>query len=245
VGTSNSRVALVTGAGGGMGSATVLRLVKDGFRIAGFDANRDTLSQAMDQVDAEHSSHVVDMTDEVAVRHGVAEVEAVLGRIDVLVNLIGWCETHPFVQESSDYWRTIIDVNFLSILFVTHAVLPAMIEGRQGKLVNVSSDAARVGQSGEAVYAGAKGAVISFTKSLARELARYNITANCTAPGPTDTPLESLQDPDSVQRIIRHIPFRRMARPEEQADAIAFLCSPAADYITGQVLSVSGGLTMC
>jgi 2-hydroxycyclohexanecarboxyl-CoA dehydrogenase len=245
VATSNSRVALVTGAGGGMGSATVVRLAKDGFRIAGFDANRDTLSQAMDQVGAEHFSHVVDMTDEDAVRQGVAEAEAVLGHVDVLVNLIGWCETHPFVQESSDYWRTIIDVNFRSVLFVTHAVLPAMIERRQGKLVNVSSDAARVGQSGEAVYAGAKGAVISFTKSLARELARHNITANCTAPGPTDTPLESLQDPDSVQRIIRHIPFRRMARPEEQADAIAFLCSPAADYITGQVLSVSGGLTMC
>jgi 2-hydroxycyclohexanecarboxyl-CoA dehydrogenase len=148
------------------------------------------------------------------------------------------------VTEDSAYWRRVIAINYDAILYVTHAVLPGMIERQRGRIVNVSSDAGRVGQSGEAVYAGTKGAVIAFSKSLAREVARYGITVNCTAPGPTATPLEFAQDPDVINRIIRHIPFRRMAEPEEQASAIAFLVSDDAKFITGQTLSVSGGLTM-
>jgi 2-hydroxycyclohexanecarboxyl-CoA dehydrogenase len=167
-----------------------------------------------------------------------------MGPISVLVNLIGWCETHPFMDESSEYWRRVIAINFESILFVCHAVLPGMITRREGKIVNVSSDAGRVGSGGEAVYAAAKGAVIAFTKSLAREVARFGICVNCTAPGPTDTPLEANQDPEVVKRIVRLIPFRRMANTAEQAAAIAFFCSEDSDYVTGQTLSVSGGLTM-
>jgi 2-hydroxycyclohexanecarboxyl-CoA dehydrogenase len=239
-----AKLALVTGAAGGMGSATVARLARDGFRVAAFDLNREGLDQAGREVQTEHAAYVVDMTDEAAVRAAVAQVQQRQGAIDVLVNLIGWCETRPFVTEDSAYWRRVIAINYESILYVMHAVLPSMIERRRGKIVNVTSDAGRVGQSGEAVYAGAKAGVIAFSKSVAREVARYGLTVNCTSPGPTDTPLEARQDAEIINRIIRVIPFRRMARPEEQAAAIAFLCSEDANFITGQTLSVSGGLTM-
>jgi 2-hydroxycyclohexanecarboxyl-CoA dehydrogenase len=239
---AEQRLALITGAAGGIGGATVSRLARDGFRIAAFDIDEAGLKDSTESIDCR--SWVVDITGEEAVRSAVAEVERDLGPIDALVNLIGWCETRPFVTEDSAYWRRVIAINYDAILFVTHAVLPGMIERQRGRIVNVSSDAGRVGQSGEAVYAGAKGAVIAFSKSLAREVARYGITVNCTAPGPTATPLEFAQDPDVINRIIRHIPFRRMAEPEEQASAIAFLVSDDAKFITGQTLSVSGGLTM-
>ncbi|MGB1752657.1 MAG: SDR family NAD(P)-dependent oxidoreductase, partial [Paracoccaceae bacterium] len=138
----------------------------------------------------------------------------------------------------------VIGVNFLPVLHFSHAIAPIMIEQGGGRMLFVTSDAGKVGTSGEAVYAGLKGGVIAFAKSVAREWARYNINVNCTAPGPTDTPLEADQDPDLVARRLKVIPFRRMATPEEQAGAIAFFVSDDADYITGQVLSISGGLTM-
>jgi 2-hydroxycyclohexanecarboxyl-CoA dehydrogenase len=238
------RLALVAGAAGGMGGATVARLARDGFRVAAFDVNADGLREALQGLGDQHRAYTVDITDEQQVRDAVGRVEAEMGPIDALVDLVGWCETRPFLQESSDYWKKIIAINYEGVLYLTHAVLGGMVERKRGRIVYVSSDAGRVGQSGEAVYAGAKGGVIAFAKSLAREVARYGITVNCTAPGPTDTPLEAQQDMEVINRIIRHIPFRRMARPEEQAAAIAFLVSDDANFITGQTLSVSGGLTM-
>ena len=239
-----SRIAVVTGAAGGMGLATVERLARDGFRIAAFDINEAGLEKAAKLAPRAVSTFHVDLTDEARVRSTVAQVQETLGPVSAVVNLAGWTATQKFVDEDSRYWRRIIDINLLSALFVTHACLPQMIERKSGKIVTVTSDAGKVGQSGEAVYAATKGGLISWSKSLARELARYNITVNCTAPGPTDTPLEADQDPEVVARILKAIPFRRMARPEEQAAAIAFLCSDDANYITGQTLSVSGGLTM-
>ncbi len=241
---ADTRLAIVTGAGGGMGTATVARLSRDGFRIAGFDINRAKLDAAINPLENDSRGFDVDVTDEAAVRRAVATVQAEMGPVDALVNLAGWARTQPFIEEDSEYWRRTIAINFESVLYVTHAVLGQMIERRRGKIVNVSSDAGRVGQSGEAVYAGAKAGVIAFSKSIARETARYGLQVNCIAPGPTDTPMEADQDPDVLARILRHIPYRRMARPEEQAAAIAFFCSPDSDFITGQTLSVSGGLTM-
>lgn len=239
-----SKTAVVTGAAGGMGLATVERLARDGFRIAAFDINESGLAKAAELAPGSVSTFHVDLTDEARVRSAVAQVQEKLGPVYAVVNLAGWTATQKFVDEGSNYWRRIIDINLLSALFVTHACLPQMIERKAGKIVTVTSDAGKVGQSGEAVYAATKGGLISWSKSLARELARYNINVNCTAPGPTDTPLEADQDPEIVARILKAIPFRRMARPEEQAAAIAFLCSEDANYITGQTLSVSGGLTM-
>jgi 2-hydroxycyclohexanecarboxyl-CoA dehydrogenase len=235
-------VVMVVGAAGGMGSATAARLAKDGHVIAGIDIDEASLAEAMRDVTGQ--SYVVDVTSEQAVRDTVQAIDRDLGPVYGLVNLVGWCETHPFVGEQSDYWRKVMALNFDYVTYTTHAVLPGMIERRSGRIVNVTSDAGRVGQGGEAVYAAGKGATLAFSKSLARELARFNINVNCTAPGPTDTPLERAQDPDVVARVIRLIPFRRWAAPNEQASAISFLLSPDAGFITGQTLSVNGGLTM-
>lgn len=238
------RIALITGAAGGMGSATVKRFHEAGYRVAAVDQNRAGLEAVKAAVGDGIRLFPADMTQEAVVRDLVRRVESELGPIEAVANLIGWAETTRFLDENSAYWQKIVAVNFMSAVYLTHAVLPAMIERKRGKLVFVTSDAGRVGQSGEAVYAGMKGGLIAFAKSIAREMARYNICVNCTAPGPTDTPLEHAQDPEVIQRIIKKIPFRRWATPEEQAGAILFLCSKDANYITGQVLSVSGGLTM-
>lgn len=241
---NKARLAIVTGAAGGMGTATVARFAHDGYRVAAFDINADGLKAIEPSIAPLGRTYRVDLTNEKEVWSAVAKVESEMGEVDVLVNLIGWTGDTRFVQEDSAYWNKVIAINFQSLLYSAHSVLPGMIERKRGKIVNVSSDAGKVGQSGEAVYAGCKGAVIAWSKSLARELARFNINVNVVAPGPTVSPLDDSLDPELINRIVRLIPFRRKARPEEQAAAIAFLCSPDADYITGQVLSVNGGLTM-
>ncbi|MEZ5831973.1 MAG: SDR family oxidoreductase [Dongiaceae bacterium] len=238
------KVALVTGAGGGMGVPTVRRLVSDGFRVAAVDINTAGVDAVIKAEGLDAKSYRLDATSEEQCRQTVQKVKNDFGRIDVFVNLIGWTASSRFVEENSDYWQKLIKLNFLPVVILSHAIAPIMIEQGGGKMLFVTSDAGKVGTSGEAVYAGLKGGVIAFAKSVAREWARYKINVNCTAPGPTDTPLEADQDPELVARRLKVIPFRRMARPEEQAAAIAFFVSDDADYITGQVLSISGGLTM-
>jgi 2-hydroxycyclohexanecarboxyl-CoA dehydrogenase len=167
-----------------------------------------------------------------------------VGTPGVVVNAAGWDVTGPFLDAGTDFARKVVDVNYLGPVYVCRAFLPPMIEAGGGKVVNIASDAGRVGSSGESVYAGAKGGVIALSKSLAREMARHQINVNCVCPGPTDTPLfRSL--PERLQEaLVKAIPFRRPARPEEVAAAVLFFASDAASFITGQVLSVSGGLTM-
>ncbi len=244
---AEQKLALITGAGGGMGQATVERLSRDGFRIAGTDINAKGLDEAIAKATTEAKGFVCDLTDEAAARAMVAEVQDEMGPVDVLVNLIGWSGTTRFHEENSDYWRKIMSINFEAILYVTHPVLNGMIERNGGKIVNVSSDAGRVGTSTEAVYSAMKGGLVSLSKSLARENARYNVNVNAICPGPTDTPLlqeEIEANPDIITRMTRLIPFRRLGQPEDMAAAISFLAGPDSDYITGQALSVSGGLTM-
>jgi 2-hydroxycyclohexanecarboxyl-CoA dehydrogenase len=240
-------VALVTGASGGMGQAVVQRLIKDGFRVAGIDINDKALKELGKKVGAKAKLYKVDQTNEAECRKVVKKIEKDLGPISVLVNTIGWCGTTRFHEEDSAYWRKVIAINYDAVLYITHPVLLGMIKQNRGKIVNVSSDAGRIGTSGEAVYAGTKAGVIAFSKSLARENARYNVNVNCIAPGPTATPLlqaEIEENPDLIKRMTRLIPFRRVGQPEDMANAISFFCSSDSDYITGQVLSVSGGLTM-
>ena len=241
---ADKKVALVTGAGGGMGMPTVRRLVADGYRVAALDLNVGPLQQMIEAEGLDAKAYQLDATNEDLCRKTVAAVKADFGRIDAFVNMIGWTASSRFVEESSGYWLKLVAVNFLPVVYLSHAIAPIMIEQGGGKMLFVTSDAGKVGTSGEAVYAGLKGGVIAFAKSVAREWARYKINVNCTAPGPTDTPLEADQDPELVARRLKVIPFRRMAQPEEQAAAIAFFVSDDANYITGQVLSVSGGLTM-
>ncbi len=244
---AEQKLALITGAGGGMGQATVERLSRDGFRIAGTDIDADGLEAAIARATTGAKGYVCDLTDEAAARAMVAAVTDEMGAIDVLVNLIGWSGTTRFHEEDSAYWRKIMSINFEAILYVTHPVLNGMIAGNGGKIVNVSSDAGRVGTSTEAVYSAMKGGLISFSKSLARENARYNVNVNAVCPGPTDTPLlqeEIEANPDIIARMTRLIPVRRLGQPADMAAAISFLAGPDSDYITGQALSVSGGLTM-
>jgi len=165
------------------------------------------------------------------------------GCVDILVNAAGWNDIQPFVENTPDYMDRVIAINLGGTLHLTQALLPAMIAAGKGKIINVSSDAGRVGSTGETAYAAAKGGVIAFTKSLAREVARYSINVNCVCPGPTDTPMLQSRPDKLKEAFLRAIPFRRFAKPEEIADAIVFFASPRSDYITGQVLSVSGGLT--
>ena len=244
---ANKRIALVTGASGGIGQAVVARLIKDGFEVAAMDINKTTMDELIGKIPSGMQPYVCDQTDENATRDTVARIETEMGPIHALVNTIGWVGTTRFMEENSDYWRKVIAINLESVLYVSHAVLANMIDRQQGTICNVASDAGRVGTSGEAVYSACKAGIIGLCKSLARENARYNINVNAVSPGPTETPLlqaEIEENPDLIRRMTRLIPFRKVAQPEDQAGAISYLISDDAAYITGQGISVSGGLTM-
>jgi 2-hydroxycyclohexanecarboxyl-CoA dehydrogenase len=239
-------LAVVSGAAGGIGAAVCQRLLADGFRIAALDIADQPLRELAGKA-AGLSPYVLDQTDEAAVRTTVKRIASELGPIDALVNVLGWTQGTRFDQEGPAYWRQVVAINYEALLYIVHPILLTMIERKAGRMVFIASDAGRTGTAGQAVYAGAKGAVIAFAKSLARENARHNITVNCIAPGPTETPLflkEQEEHPEMIQGILRAIPFRRAAKPAEQAAAVSFLLSADAGYITGQTLSVSGGLTM-
>ena len=219
-------VALVMGAGGSMGQATVKRLSEDGFDIAAMDMNEAGLLEAMDRACGRSAYRVVDQTIESDVCKGVDQLTEEMGPIEALVNTTGWCEGTYFSEETSRYWDKVIDINYKAALYVTQPVLLGMIERKRGKIVYVTSDAAKVGTGGEAVYAGAKAAECAFAKSIARENARYNININCIAPGPTDSPLMrevEQQNPEMIKRMVRLVPFRRIATAEEQASVILSL----------------------
>ncbi len=238
------KTALITGGASGIGKATVMEFARCGARVIcadidaakGADLVKEAGNLAVEFV-------AIDLADPVSVRRCAAEVLDRYGRVDILVNAAGWNDIQPFLQNAPDYMDRVLAVNLGGLLHLTQALLPAMVAASKGKIVNVSSDAGRVGSSGETVYAAAKGGVIAFTKSLAREVARYSINVNCVCPGPTDTPMLQSRPEKLKEAFIRAIPFRRLAKPQEIADAILFFASSRSDYITGQVLSISGGLT--
>jgi 2-hydroxycyclohexanecarboxyl-CoA dehydrogenase len=242
-----NKTAVVTGAGSGIGRATAQTLAREGAHVivADIDGASGEASAAAIRAQGHRATFMpVDMTDAASIEAFAAAAQSQCGPIDVLVNAAGWGRTAPFVEGTPDFWARLVALNFVGPMTLAKALLPAMIERASGKIVNIASDAGRVGSLGETVYAGAKGGLIAFTKSLARETARYQINVNCVCPGPTDTPLMAAV-PDKVKdALIKAIPFRRLGKPEEVADAVVFFASERARYITGQVLSVSGGLTM-
>jgi len=241
------RSVIVTGGASGIGRATTLLLARNGARVLIGDV--DAIRGRQVAEDASRDGLAVeylalDLADPASIAVFAAAVHARVPRVDVLVNAAGWDQPGPFMDSPPEIWERLIAVNLTGAIRLTRAVLPAMIAAEQGKIVIIASDAGRVGSAGETVYASAKGGLIAFTKSCAREMARYRINVNCVCPGPTDTPLfrslaEKLQD-----ALTRAIPFRRVATPEEIAEAVMFFAGPRSDYITGQVLSVNGGLTM-
>jgi 2-hydroxycyclohexanecarboxyl-CoA dehydrogenase len=247
------KTALIAGGGGGIGRAVVLALAREGAKTAVADIVKDNAEKVSGEVTAlgvDGMACQVDLTKKADVDRMVSEILARFGRIDILVNCQGWDRLEPFVESSEATWEKLLAINFKSVLYTTKSVLPQMISRGGGKIVNISSDAGRIGSSWEAVYAGAKGAVIAFSKTVAREVARYKINVNVVCPGLTETPLlqavrsQSEHTAKIIDAVTKATPFRRPAQPEEIAEAVLFLTSPAANFITGQTLSVSGGLTM-
>jgi 2-hydroxycyclohexanecarboxyl-CoA dehydrogenase len=244
------QVAVVTGAASGIGRATALRLAAEGAAVVIADVNMDgagVVAKSISEGGGRAIALLVDVTDAPGVRAMTEQAVAAFGKVDILVSNAGWDRAGPFADTDEELWDRVIAINYRGHLATCHAALPYMRERGRGRIVTVASDAGRVGSSGEVVYSGAKGAVIAFTKGLAREVARYGINVNCVAPGLVDTPLLAgivEGNEKLIAAIVRSIPLRRTGVPEEVAAAICFFASPDAAYITGQTLSVNGGLTM-
>ena len=246
----DGKVAIVTGGASGIGAVTCQTLAARGATVMVTDLNEAGAKENVETITKEGGkaqAYRMDITDRDEVISVVQQIVDQHGQIDILVNVAGWDIVEPFVESKPETWEKILTINLRGPINVTHAVLPKMLERNSGKIVNVSSDAGRNGSMGEAVYSSAKGGIIGFTKTIAREVARAGITVNCICPGPTDTPLfhACLADMPKVKEgLAKAIPLRRLAQPQDQANAIAFMASDLASYITGQTLSVSGGLTM-
>ena len=250
----SNRTAFVTGGAQGIGRGIATTLGAHGFRVAVADLNIEAAHETVSLIsDAGGTAVAVqaDVTDTSSVAGALKTVTDELGPVEIAVNNAGWDDFMKFVDTSEDFWDRILEINFKGMLRVCHAVVPGMVERGFGRVVNIGSDAGRVGSSLEAVYSGAKGGTIAFTKTLAREVATKGVTANTVCPGPTDTPAlrtfadNSGQDASKVlDGMTRAVPMKRLALPEDIAAAVAFFASDAAGYTTGQTLSVSGGLTM-
>ncbi len=244
---------MVTGAGGGIGTATSRRFAEEGVTVAAFDINPEAAQRTADACTAAGTAgvpYVVDITDFGAVVAAVTDFEAEHGPIDILVNNAGWDLAVPFVESAPEQWEGVIAINLVGTLNLCRAVVPGMKERGEGRVVNIASDAGRVGSSGQTVYSATKGAVIAFSKALAREMAGRRIPVNVVSPGPTDTAFfndfaDAIEGGEKLRAALeRAIPFRRIGQPDDIAPAIVFLSSDEARFITGQVISVSGGLTM-
>ena len=243
----DGKTAVVTGAASGIGRATAEVLAAAGAHVVLGDIAEEAGAKAAAEMKAKGwgADFIrLDVTDAESIEAFKSAAYACKGHVDIVVNVAGWGRVEPFVKNTPDFWRKVIDLNLMGPIAVTRAFLDAMIERKAGKIVIVASDAGRVGSLGETVYSGAKGGAIAFTKSLAREMARYNINVNCVCPGPTDTPLLAAVPEKFREAFVRVTPMGRLAKPSEIADAVLFFASNRADFVTGQTLSVSGGLTL-
>ncbi len=248
----NGKVAIVTGGSRGIGRAIGLTLAKQGADIAIADIleqdGEDTVTE-IKKIGKRAIFIRTDLTKKDSIDKMVIKVLQTFSKVDILVNNAGWDRIELFINNSPEFWDKIIDINYKHQIYTTRAVLDHMIEKKFGRIVNIGSDSGRAGSTGEAVYSGCKGALIAFTKTMARELARFNITVNCVCPGPTETPLiEEMKKDELGSKVLsamdKIIPLGRLAAPQDIANAVAYFASDEANYITGQTLSVSGGLTM-
>lgn len=249
----DNKTAIVTGGGGGIGGAICRRLSEEGARVAIFDLDidaADTVADAIRQAGGQARAYKLDITDYQAVGEVVAAVGNDLGAPGILVNNAGHDRFMPFLKTEPDLWRSLIDTNLIGALNLHHQVLPGMVQAGGGRVVNIASDAARVGSSGESVYAACKAGLAGLSKTLARELATKGITVNVVCPGPTDTALlksvtDTAGNPEKLREAFRRaIPMGRLGQPDDFGGLVALLASDDAAFMTGQVISVSGGLTM-
>lgn len=243
----DNKVILVTGGGSGIGLATVQAFAELGGDVLIADINDKAGNAAADGIRAKGGKAEfvrLDVTDKASIAAARDKILASRGRLDVLANVAGWGHIQPFVENDDAFIAKVMGLNLLGPIELIRAFLPSMIEKKSGRIVNVSSDAGRVGSLGESVYSAAKGGLIALSKSLAREGARHGITVNAICPGPTDTPLLKSEPEKFLEAFLRAIPLRRFGKPSEVADAIVFMASDRASYITGQVLSVNGGIAM-
>jgi 2-hydroxycyclohexanecarboxyl-CoA dehydrogenase len=244
------KVAFITGAGRGIGREIAKTLASRGMDIIVTDVNIDNANETVSIVEKEGGKAVAvycDVTRLESVQEAVGASLAHFEKIDVLVNNAGWDKVEPFLKSEPSTWKMIMDINLMGQIHTCKEILPVMIKNGYGKVINIASDSGRVGSSGEAVYSAAKGGAIAFTKTMAREMARYKINVNCISPGPSNTPLfEEIGSYNEgiAAALEKAIPFRRLAQPSDIANGVAFLASEEADYVTGQTLSVNGGLAM-
>jgi NAD(P)-dependent dehydrogenase (short-subunit alcohol dehydrogenase family) len=241
------KVAIVTGAGQGIGRSVALSIAAQGGTVAVVDIRGEAAKAVVAEIEesgGKATAAVFDVSDREAVNAAVAAVLAEFGRVDILVNNAGWTKSQIFLEDDPAYWDRVIGINLMGQIYTCRAVLEPMIEQGGGAIVNIASDAARVGTPKQAVYSAAKGGVISFSKSLVTEYSRHQVRVNVVSPSTTDTPLtrEALNE-EQIERRQKSIPLRRIGQPEDQANAIVFLASDEASYISGQVLSVNGGST--
>jgi 2-hydroxycyclohexanecarboxyl-CoA dehydrogenase len=243
----NGKHVLVTGAASGIGYATARRFAEHGAHVILTDINSTAGEERAASLRAEGIDATffeLDITSRAACDAIGQDLTGSIGRLDALINVAGWDISERFMDNTPEYWDKVMAINFMGPVQLTRACLPLLFAAGTSSIVNVSSDAGRVGSSGETVYAGAKGGIIAFSKSLAREVVRNGVRVNCVCPGPTDTPLFRSQPEKLQAALINAIPMKRLAEPSELAGAILFFASDYASFITGQVLSVSGGLTM-
>jgi 2-hydroxycyclohexanecarboxyl-CoA dehydrogenase len=244
MGRLDGRITIVTGAGRGIGKAIAGKLAAEGATVVVTDLDAASAEQTAAELPGAMAIQT-DVTDRPGVQAMADRVTQEFGRIDVLVNNAGWDKASPFLESDPADWDRAIAINLYGVLHACKAVLPVMAAQSSGAVVNLGSDAGRVGSSGEAVYSAAKGGIIALTKSLAREMARHQIRINCVCPGPTDTALfASFAGPGLREALTKAIPFRRLGQPADVANVVAFLASDEASFVTGQTVSVSGGLTM-
>lgn len=243
----DDKVALITGAASGIGLATAEAFAEVGAHVVLADINAEQGEAAAAEIrDRGQQADFVrlDVTDQSSIESCKEQVLSMQPRLDVIAHVAGWGRTEPFVDNTPDFWRDVVDLNLMGVIAVTRAFLDVMIEQESGKIIVVASDAGRVGSLGETVYSAAKGGAIAFTKGLAREMARFNINVNSVCPGPTDTPLLAAVPDKFREAFIRATPMRRLGQPREIANAVLFFACDRSDFITGQVLSVNGGLAI-